>query len=178
MTRWCGRLVASRVEVTVVRDARLCLAAGRSWRRITARFREGLTPGFGAELERLARVREVYNRQRVAERLDPIEIVTHDRRRGACRIAAQIQPLPKPQHDRVEEIEFCVGQRQEARMLVHDLIGELIEANYHIGEVRRRLRDREDIEPLNVEMARNVDAVLARVLKEIVSAQKIIKSAQ
>lgn len=100
-----GRVVASRVEVTVVRDARVGPAATR---RITARFCEGLAPALRAELERLACVRGVYNRQRIADRLQPIDIVTHDRRHGAHRIAAVLQPLPKPRHDRVEDIEFRI----------------------------------------------------------------------
>jgi hypothetical protein len=69
-----GQQVCRRVDVTVLRDARLGLATGQSWTHITACFREGLSPALRADLERLARSRGILG-QRLAERLAPIEIV-------------------------------------------------------------------------------------------------------
>jgi hypothetical protein len=84
------RLVCARVQLTTGRDDRLGLAS-RERRYVLARFCGQLDPGLHAELTELVRRRGAAAR-RVAEKLEPIEIVVDDPRDGGRRLIARLQP--------------------------------------------------------------------------------------
>jgi hypothetical protein len=102
-----GKLVCGRVHVTVGRDARLGLAPNER-RYITARFRERLDAALHAELAQLARRRGAAAR-RLAEALQPIEIVVDEPHRGRQRLIGHLQP-PQVRGSDPYEIEFVVRE--------------------------------------------------------------------
>jgi hypothetical protein len=84
------RLVCARVQLTTGRDDRLGLASHER-RYVLARFCGQLDPGLRAELTELVRRRGAAAK-RVAEKLEPIEIVVDDPRDGRRRLLARLQP--------------------------------------------------------------------------------------
>ncbi|MGI9097936.1 MAG: hypothetical protein ACR2H2_05495 [Solirubrobacteraceae bacterium] len=104
-----GEVVCGRVELTVSADTRLGLAP-RERRCLTARFLERLDPALRTELAELVRRRGAVGR-RAAERMQPVEIIFDDPRRGHHQITGYIQP-PQLRHGDLHEIEF--GLREPA----------------------------------------------------------------
>jgi hypothetical protein len=102
------RLVCARVQLTIARDARLGLASHER-RYVLARFCGQLDPGLRAELTELVRRRGAAAR-RVAELLEPIEIVVDDTRHGRRRLIARLQP-PQLRGGDLRAIEF--GLREQ-----------------------------------------------------------------
>jgi hypothetical protein len=98
-----GELVCGRVELTVTADLRLGLAPHER-RRFTTRFQERLHPALHVELNELVRRRGAAA-TRAAERMQPVEIVFDDPRRGHQRIAGAVQP-PQRRRGELYEIEF------------------------------------------------------------------------
>jgi hypothetical protein len=98
-----GELVCGRVELTVSADFRLGLAPHER-RYFTARFFERLHPELQTELTELVRRRGAPGR-RAAERMQPIEVVFEDPRRGPQRIVGRVQP-PQRRCGELYEIEF------------------------------------------------------------------------
>jgi hypothetical protein len=105
-----GEVVCGRVELTVTSDIRLGLAA-RERRCVAARFREELHPSLRADLAELVRRRGAVAR-RIAERMQPIEIVFADPGGGLQRIVGWLEP-PRLRHGDLRDIEF--GLRESAR---------------------------------------------------------------
>lgn len=102
-------IVCGRVELTVDVDAPLDLTA-RERRGVTVRFSDRLEPALRAELTELVRRRGAAAR-RAAERMDPIEIVFDEPRRGLQRISGWIQP-PQRRNGDLHDIQF--GLREPA----------------------------------------------------------------
>jgi hypothetical protein len=100
-----GELVCGRVDLTITADFRLGLAPHER-RYFTARFLERLDPALHSELTELVRHRGASAR-RAAERMQPVEIVFDDPRRGRHRIAGAVQP-PQRRRGELYEIEFDV----------------------------------------------------------------------
>lgn len=98
-----GELVCGRVELTVSVDFRLGLAPHER-RYFTARFFERLQPELQTELTELVRRRGASAR-RAAERMQPLEVVFEDPRRGSQRIVGRVQP-PQRRRGELYEIEF------------------------------------------------------------------------
>jgi hypothetical protein len=98
-----GRLVCGRVDLTIAADMRLGLAP-RERCCIAARFLERLHPGLRADLAELARRRGAAAR-RVADRVEPIELVFDDTRLGRQRIVAWIEP-PRVRSVDLRDTEF------------------------------------------------------------------------
>lgn len=99
-----GRPVCARVVVTIVTDVRLGRSVRQAHRRVEARFLEGLDPALRDELNRLVRCRGAAG-ERLAERLQPIELVVADRHRGEERVAGYLTP-PVRRVGPLEEIDF------------------------------------------------------------------------
>jgi hypothetical protein len=103
-----GTLVCGRVHVTIGRDdVRLGLAPHER-RYVTARFRERLDGELRAELHALVRRRGAAAR-RVAETLEPVEIVVDDPHRGPQRMLGRLQP-PQVRGGDLCDIEFAVHE--------------------------------------------------------------------
>lgn len=102
-----GTLVCGRVHVTIGRDERVGLAPHER-RYVTARFRERLDGALHAELLALVRRRGAAAR-RVAERLEPVEIVIDDPHRGRERMIGRLQP-PQMRGGDLCDIEFAVRE--------------------------------------------------------------------
>ena len=105
-----GELVCGRVELTVSADFRLGLTPHER-RYYTARFFERLDPKLHHELDELVRRRGA-PAKRAAERMQPIEVVFEDPRRGHQRIVGWVQP-PQRRRGELDEIEFAL--REPAR---------------------------------------------------------------
>jgi hypothetical protein len=86
-----GRPACRRVTVTIGRDGRLDLAP-QERRYIVAQFEERLDPDLRRELSALV-PRRGAAAARIAESLEPIEVVVHDRNRGPQRLTACIRRL-------------------------------------------------------------------------------------
>ena len=97
------RLVCARVLLTIGRDDRLGFSSHER-RYLLARFCGQLDPGLRAELTELVRRRGAAAR-RVAEKLEPIEIVVDDPRDGRVRLVAGLQP-PQLRGGDLRAIEF------------------------------------------------------------------------
>jgi hypothetical protein len=101
-----GEVVCARVHVTVGRDAQLGLARHER-RYVVARFVERVHPTLRDELAALARRRGAAAR-RVAEHMDPIEVVFDSRQQ---RIVAEVQPPQLRYGGELREIEFGLRER-------------------------------------------------------------------
>ena len=97
------RLVCARVQLTIGRADRLGLARHER-RYVLARFCGRLDPALRAELTELVRRRGAAAR-RIAERLEPIEIVVDDARRGRRSVIGRLQP-PQLRGRDLRAIEF------------------------------------------------------------------------
>lgn len=97
------RLVCGCVHVTVSVDDRLGLAPHER-RVVRVRFQEPIDDGLRAELAQLVR-RRGSAACRVAERMDPIELVVDDRHGERVRIAGRLQ-APQVRHVQIRDIEF------------------------------------------------------------------------
>jgi hypothetical protein len=104
------RLVCSCVWLTIGRDDDRLGLARHERRYVVARFCDRVDPALRAELRQLARRRGTAAR-RVAETLEPIEIVVDDPRRGRQRLVARLQP-PQVRGRDLRDIEF--GLREVA----------------------------------------------------------------
>lgn len=104
------RLVCARVQLTIGRDPRLGLSSHER-RYLLARFCGQLDPGLRAELTELVRRRGAAAR-RVAELLEPIEIVVDDPRHRSRRLVARLQPPQLRGGGDLRTIEF--GLREQA----------------------------------------------------------------
>jgi hypothetical protein len=104
------RLVCARVQLTIGRDPRLGLASHER-RYVLARFCGQLDPGLRAELSELVRRRGAAAR-RVAELLEPIEIVVDDPRHRRRRLIARLEPPQLRRGGDLRTIEF--GLREQA----------------------------------------------------------------
>jgi hypothetical protein len=99
--RW---LVCDCVRLTIgSEDLRLGLTRYER-RYVLARFGDRLDPALRAELRELVRRRGAAAR-RVAETLEPIEIVVDDPRRGCQRLVARLEP-PQLRSRDLREVEF------------------------------------------------------------------------
>jgi hypothetical protein len=104
-----GRLVAGRVRLTVDHDVRVGLAPRERRRRsLRASFTERVDPALRAELVAVARRRGAAAR-RAADRMEPIEVVVDDPRRGRERIVGRVLP-PQQRRGDLDEIEFVVRE--------------------------------------------------------------------
>jgi hypothetical protein len=104
-----GRLVAGRVRVTVDRDVRVGLAPReRGRRQVRAAFLERVDPILRDELVAVARRRGAAAR-RAADRMDPIEVVIDDPRRGRERIVGRVEP-PQQRRGDLDAIEFVLRE--------------------------------------------------------------------
>lgn len=98
-----GEVVCARVELTFRTDPRLGLTLHER-HRLAARFVEHLHPVLREELNQLVHRRGAACR-RAAERIEPIELVFEDPRRGVQRIVAEIQP-PQTRRSDLHDITF------------------------------------------------------------------------
>jgi hypothetical protein len=101
-------LLCARVQVTIGHDGHRLGLAPRERRYVTARFADGLDPTLCAELAELLRRRGMAAR-RVAETLDPIELVIDDQRHGRQRIIGRLEP-PHLRCSELREIEFAIRE--------------------------------------------------------------------
>jgi hypothetical protein len=100
-----GHLVCGWVQVTIRDDGRLGLT--REERRVVGvRFHEPLDDGLRSELREMLRRRGQAAR-RVAERVDPIEVVVDEPGSGYQRIVGCVQP-PQVRHGALRDIEFAL----------------------------------------------------------------------
>jgi hypothetical protein len=100
-----GRLVCGWAQVTIRDDGRLGLT--REERRIVGvRFHEPLDDGLRAELREMVRRRGQAAR-RVAERVDPIEVVVDEPGGMSRRIVGCVQP-PQVRHGALRDVEFSL----------------------------------------------------------------------
>ncbi len=106
-----GEVVCGRVHVTIGRDARLGLARHERL-YVAARFLERLHPALRTELTALVRRRGAAAR-RVAERMEPIELVFDDVHLGHQRIIARVEP-PQLRRGELREIEFGLREPKRA----------------------------------------------------------------
>jgi hypothetical protein len=108
-----GRLVCSRVQVTIGHDDRLGLTR-RERRYVSARFQaERLDRVLRTELLGLLRRRGAAS-YRMAERIDPIEIVIDDPDGDRHRVVGRLQP-PLLRHGRLRDIEFGLRELDSTR---------------------------------------------------------------
>ena len=109
-----GRLVCARVEVTIGHDDRLGLTR-RERRYVSARFQERLDRALRTELIGLLRRRGAAG-HRMAERIDPIELVVDEPRNGGRphRVIGLLQP-PLLRHGRLCDIEFGLRELEPMR---------------------------------------------------------------
>jgi hypothetical protein len=107
-----GRLVCGWAQVTIRDDGRLGLT--REERRVVGvRFHEPLDDGLRSELRELTRRRGQAAR-RVAERVDPIEVVVDEPGSGCRRIVGCVQP-PQVRHGALRDIEFALRGTEPRR---------------------------------------------------------------
>jgi hypothetical protein len=99
-----GTLVCARVHVRIGRDDHRLGLTHDERRYVLARFSERLDATLDRELRELARRRGQAAR-RLAERMEPIQIVVDDPRRGRVRISGRIEP-PQVRWGDLREIEF------------------------------------------------------------------------
>lgn len=107
-----GRLVCARVQVTIGHDDRLGLTR-RERRYVSARFQERLDRALRSELIGLLRRRGAAG-HRMAERIDPIELVVDEPDGGCHRVVGRLQP-PLLRHGRLRDIEFGLHELDETR---------------------------------------------------------------
>jgi hypothetical protein len=108
-----GRLVCARVQVTIGHDDRLGLTS-RERRYVSARFQaERLDRALRTELIGLLRRRGAAS-YRIAERIDPIEIVVDVRDGGCHRVVGRLQP-PLLRHGQLRDIEFGLRELESTR---------------------------------------------------------------
>lgn len=98
-----AEVVCGRVELTVDADPRLGLTP-REQRIFTVRFLDRLEPRLRVELNELVSRRGAGAR-RAAERMEPIEIVFDDSRRGLQRIVGWVEP-PQRRNGDLQDIQF------------------------------------------------------------------------
>jgi hypothetical protein len=99
-------LVCACVQVMIGRDDDRSGRVAHERRYVTARFVERLDPTLHTELTALVRRRGMAAR-RVAETLDPIELVVDDPRHGRQRMVGRLEP-PHLRRGELREIEFAV----------------------------------------------------------------------
>lgn len=107
-----GRLVCARVRVTIGHDDRLGLTR-RERRYVSACFQERLDRALRIELIALLRRRGAAG-YRIAERLDPIELVVDQPDGHTRRIVGRLQP-PQLRHGRLRDIEFVLRELEPTR---------------------------------------------------------------
>ena len=107
-----SRLVCARVQVTIGHDDRLGLTR-RERRYISARFQERLDRALRTELIGLLRRRGAAG-YRMAERIDPIELVIDDPDGGRHRVVGRLQP-PQLRHGRLRDVEFGLCELEPTR---------------------------------------------------------------
>jgi hypothetical protein len=76
-------------------------------RLVGVRFHEPLDDGLRAELVQLVRRRGAAA-CRVAERIDPIDLVIHDRHGGPVRVVGRLES-PQVRHGHIRDIEFALS---------------------------------------------------------------------
>lgn len=103
-----GRLICGCVHVTVSLDDRLGLTR-RERRVVRVRFHEPVDDDLRTDLTALARRRGTAS-ERVADRIDPIEVVIDDSSGEQERIIGGLRP-PQRRHGRLREIEFGLHER-------------------------------------------------------------------
>lgn len=107
-----GRLVCGWVQVTLSLDDRLGLTQ-RERRVVRIRFHEPIDDVLRNELTRLMRRRGAAA-DRVAERIDPIEVVVDDPRGERLHIIGSIQP-PETHHGQLRDIQFGLRELERSR---------------------------------------------------------------
>ena len=103
-----GRLVCGCVHVAIRFDDRLGLTR-RERRAVRVRFCEPVADELRAELSELARRRGSAG-ERVAERIDPIEVVIDDPAGEYERMTGRLRPA-HTRHGRLRDIEFGLRER-------------------------------------------------------------------
>lgn len=98
-----GLLMCARVQLTICCDDRLGLARHER-RHVLVSFRDPLDNGLRVELIQLVRRRGAAAR-RVADSVEPIEIVLDEPAGERRRITGRLQP-PAVRHGRLRDIEF------------------------------------------------------------------------
>lgn len=107
-----GRLVCGCAHVTISFDDRLGLTQDER-RLVRVRFLEPLDDTLRTELTQLVR-RRGSAAHRVAERIEPIELVIDDPRGEPQRISGRLQP-PQVRHRHLRDIEFGLCELQPSR---------------------------------------------------------------
>jgi hypothetical protein len=107
-----GWLVCARVQVTIGHDDRLGLTR-RERRYVSARFQERLDRALRTELIGLLRRRGAAG-YRMAERIDPIELVVDAPDGGYHPVVGRLQP-PLLRHGRLRDIEFGLRELEPTR---------------------------------------------------------------
>jgi hypothetical protein len=107
-----GRLVCARVQVTIGHDDRLGLTR-RERRYVSARFQERLDRALRTELIGLLRRRGAAG-YRMAERIEPIELVVDEPDVCCHRVVGRLQP-PLLHHGRLRDIEFGLRELEPTR---------------------------------------------------------------
>ena len=105
-------LVCACVHATIGRNGDRLGVTRHERRYVTAQFVDRLDPTLGAELAALVRRRGMAAR-RVAETLDPIELVLVDPRHGRQCVVGRLEP-PQVRRGELREIEFAVRELIEA----------------------------------------------------------------
>ena len=107
-----GRLVCARVRITIGHDDRLGLTR-RERRYVSARFQDRLDRALRTELIELLCRRGAAG-YRMAEGLDPIELVVDDPGGDCHRIVGRLQP-PQLRHGRLRDVEFALRELEPTR---------------------------------------------------------------
>jgi hypothetical protein len=107
-----GRLVCGWVQVSISDDERLGLTE-QERRLVRVRFHEPIDDGLRSDLTVLLRRRGA-SAARVAERIDPIEIVVDDPHGERERIRGRIAP-PQAHHGPLRDIEFALRTLETTR---------------------------------------------------------------
>lgn len=102
-----GELICGYVDLMIRPDTRLGLAP-RERRQLVARFVERLDPTFRQELEQLVRRRGAVA-ARIAERIEPIELVFDDPQRDGQRLVGRLEP-PQSRRWELSENEFVIRE--------------------------------------------------------------------
>ena len=107
-----GRLVCGWVHVTISVDERLGLTRHER-RRVRLRFHEPLDDALRSELAQLMRRRGTAAR-RVAERIEPLEIVVDGADGEPERILGHVEP-PQARHGELRDVEFAMRKLEPVR---------------------------------------------------------------
>jgi hypothetical protein len=104
-----GRLVCAQARVAIVGDGRLGMTAWESRRHVCVQFQDGIDPVLRAELHRLAGARGA-KAARIADRLDPVEVVVEDHRRE-LRLEGRLERPVVGGYREIDRMDFRVREQ-------------------------------------------------------------------